>query len=285
MNITIVTAIQGRHDLTEIVLRYYSGLQLNAKDDISLLAVGSEWDASKELVERCGWNYVEYPNEPLSQKFNHVFQCAKVFNPDLLILVGSDDLVSYEVIDWYARNVPRDCREMVGLQDLYFYGIQDGDTVLFPGYIQMGYGKAPRTIGAGRCFSRRILEIMDWRPWQNERVPRGLDSSSTAQMKKRGIGERCVTMAETGGIAVDIKHPLVNLTRWGLLNDPARRCDEKILHQYFPEQMAAVKLLRKKTTFEDRRIYRVYVPKQDRWIDVSGETARDLANKGLIDVT
>lgn len=285
MRITIVTAIQGRHDLTEIVLKYYAGLQLNAKDDISLICVGSEGEVSQNLAHACGWNYVEFPNEPLSQKFNHVFESAKQFNPDLIILVGSDDLVSYEVIDWYSRNVPRDCKDLVGLKDLYFYGIQDGDTILFEGYIAMGYGKAPRTIGAGRCFSRYILDTMEWRPWQNERVPRGLDSSSTAQMKRRGIGERCVDMAETGGIAVDIKHPLVNITRWGLLNDPARRCSPDILHQYFPEQMAAAQLLRKKTIFEDRKHYQVWVPKQSRWITVTGETARELANKGVIDVT
>lgn len=266
------------------MLKYYTDLQLNAKDDISLVAVGS-CDADKELANRCGWGYCEHENEPLSQKFNHVFEQAKVTNPDLLILVGSDDLVSYEIIDWYSRNVPRDCKELVGLQDLYFYGIQDGNTVHFTGYVSMGYGKAPRTIGAGRCFSRYILETMEWRPWQRERIPRGLDSSSTAQMKKRGIGERVVTMQETRGIAVDIKHPLVNLTRWGLLNDPAKHVPETILNVYFPDQMEAVKKLRKKTIFEDGKTYDVYVPKQSRWIHVTAETARDLANKGVIDVT
>lgn len=287
MNICIVTAIYGRHDLTKIILDYYSRLEF---DDVNihLVAVGSEGEYSRDIAINSGWNYYEYENQPLSQKFNALFEATKFYDPDLVILVGSDDLVSHEIIRWYIRNIRRDHKNLVGLKDLYFYSIKEDSTVYFPGYNALGSKHSPRSIGAGRCFSRHILEVMDFKPWQKERVNRGLDSSSTNQMKRRGIGEDIITMEQIGGCAVDVKHPLVTLTKWERVFSEERKVDNSLIEKHFSTILATCKGLRNIRTFEDDKTYDVQVTKQGHPLygqirHVNGKTAKDWAIKRIIE--
>lgn len=281
--ITIVTAIYGRHDLCSITMYYYRKLQQNSKHDITLLAVGSEGIKSGALCDTYGWNYCEYENQPLSQKFNHLFAEAEKTNPDLVILVGSDDLVSESIINWYADNVPNSYPHLVGLKDLYFYDIQQEVAYYFSGYPP----PSPRTIGAGRCFSRHILDKMFFRLWADEKVNRGLDSCSTRQMARKGINEVAYTMEQLGGIAVDIKHPWVTLTKSDQIQKHSQIIAPDVLDQAFTSAMSSARNLKKSVTFDERKMYEVEVikptsVKYGQKTMVNGKIAREWIIKGII---
>lgn len=291
--ILIVTALWGRSALTGTVLEYYQGLMCDHPEhEIWLECVGSEGEASKQIATRAGWGYTEAPNAPLSQKFNLVFEQAKRYSPDLVILVGSDDLISWDLIAWYIENVPKDHHNIVGLRDLYFYSIEHDETILFPGYPL----PSPRTIGAGRCFSRFVLDTMNWRPWQEEILNRGLDSASTAQMRKRGILEEAHSMSSIGA-AMDVKDQMVSLTPWDRVKGisgiiPIQQVVEHFECESKPGSFSGVmeKLrgLKKEFTFVPGRDYTVKITSPTHQlfgqeIRVSGETAIELVIKKVIE--
>lgn len=262
----IVTALWGRAELTNLVLDYYRRMKLFfPPDTIQLLCVGSEGETSRQLAESNGWDYIEAPNAPLSQKFNRLFEGTKSYEFDILMLVGSDDLISSDIIWWYVDNVRADHANLVGLKDLLFYSIGADQMIMFPGYPL----PSPRTIGAGRCFSRRILEIMSYRPWADEILPRGLDSASTAQMRKKGIGEEAHTMDELGGIGIDVKDQMVTLTQWERLLPLSHSLvvDDVpgLFAHHFGSDEMFLRLRALKKPF-------IFVPTENYWVDIIGES-------------
>lgn len=243
MKLIIVTAIWKRHPLTKIILEYYSQLAQDGPHDITLLAVGSEGKASETLCNDAGWNYIKAPNEPLSQKFNAVFEEAKKYTPDAVMLTGSDDMAEYTIIDYYMKHYGPEENYLLGLKDIYFHCIENGKTIYFPGYGP----PSPKTIGAGRIFSRRILDQLKWRPWGGEVLPRGLDTACTKRMERLGIGEVSMPMCNAKGIICDFKvrvnYPRESLTPFGRLEERSSMVASSILELAFPEQMKQIKLL------------------------------------------
>lgn len=286
MTITIVTAIWGRDELTKIVLAYYSDLAvLLAEEGISLhlCCTGSVGEHSRAITNGAGWHYTEHQNNPVSQKFNAVFKAAEATNPDLVVLIGSDDLISPEVFRFYAATVKPTHPCLVGLKDLYFYSISEGQTLHFPGYGD----PAPKTIGAGRCYSRHILNMLQWQPWGNEQLNRGLDSASTARMRRMGIYEQSYTMAETSGIAVDIKDKQTALTPLSRLQARSQVITSDVLDKHFPVEMDAVRGLQKMPIFEKNKMYEVEITKPShrmfgKKMKVLGSVASDLLIKNCI---
>jgi hypothetical protein len=296
--ILIVTALWGREDLTRVVLKYYQELQdnfapimesdTNQSDiDIQLLCVGSEGQVSRDLAQSYGWSYCEAPNVPLSQKFNALFEASEAFEYDLLVLVGSDDLLSPEIILWYAKNIRADHPEVVGLKDIFFYSIHLDELIHFQGYPL----PSPRTIGAGRCFSREIMQRAQFRPWKDEKINRGLDSSCTAQLKKIGISEHAYLMSDLGGICVDVKDQMVSLTPWSrlVIQQPTTITEpESLMTPHFgPRMLGQLRELRKPSIFVTTENYMVTLidpdhPLNGKTIEVSGEVAIDLLMKKKI---
>lgn len=284
----IVTALWGRHDLTNEVLLHYALMTERVDFDIQLLCVGSEGETSRHLAQAHGWDYTEYPNEPLSQKFNHLFQTAQTYDFDLLVLAGSDDLISEEVLRFYATRFTSKHKDVVGLRDIYFYSIGLDQLIHFPGYAL----PAPRTIGAGRCFSLNILRSIGWRPWREERLNRGLDSACTTALKRIGIHEEVYSMHETGGIVVDVKDQMVNLTAWervATISTPVDR-DEKfrLIERHFPGTLLRLREMKKEFIFVPNQDYKVRVispshPAYGQEITVTGEAAIQLQIKQVIE--
>lgn len=236
--ILIITAVWQRHDLTGIVLNYYRSLRIRFPN-MQLLVVGSEGEKSRLLCKGYKWNYIEAPNVPLSQKFNLLFSETEKYDFDFVILIGSDDLISEEIINFYSKNVEHATPNLIGLTDLYFHSLEKNKTIYFTGYNAIN----TKLIGAGRCFSRTVLEMCKFRLWRHEVLNRGLDTSSSIYMKKCGVNEIGFTMEQMGGVAVDLKHN-VSITDWEYVKDFGNECNSEILEKFFPEQMNNIKKLK-----------------------------------------
>ncbi|VXD14067.1 hypothetical protein PL8927_270242 [Planktothrix serta PCC 8927] len=225
--IIIYTCVWGRPELTRIVLSYYAHLkkELSGKIHLELLAVGSEGDASRKLCEECGFDYLEYPNQPLSSKWEYgLNQCAN-YDPDGVIIVGSDDIVSQNLIEFYDRQL-KDNLVFCGLQDAYFFDVNNQNLVWWTGYSgKKDPVRVGETIGMGRCLSRTLLDKLEFSIWKGLDINSSLDGAMTRKLEQLGLQlleyDNCVAayvgdkqlkighcgfrMADIGACAIDIK--------------------------------------------------------------------------------
>jgi hypothetical protein len=157
MKNTLIICVYKRHDLERIVIENFKRQSIIFGFDI--IVVGSEGILSKQLAEGC--HYVECENFPVSNKHNKALEKAKELNAKGVILMGSDDFVSdsyFEFIEQFNEQTS----ELIGLKDLYFYSTKTKRLGYWKGYTST-------TVGAGRYFSRAILEQMEWQLWSDKK--------------------------------------------------------------------------------------------------------------------
>lgn len=157
---------------------------------IEIVVVGSEGKISEDIAKSC--RYVEAPNIPLTNKMNAAFQACKDYEG--VILLGSDDLMSKEMLNYYV-GLPSDLPHVLSLNDIYFYRQDKKKLYYFHG----------RTHGAGRYYSKAVLEKINYNPYSGFAV-KGLDTNSRITLQGKGIGLKHISMADTGGILVDVKY-------------------------------------------------------------------------------
>ena len=200
MKLLVVTTIYGRQKLTDFVFEYYKNIKKELKNiiDFNLLVCGSEGKISEELTKKHGFEYTEHSNFPLSQKHNHLFKTAKNYNPDVVVLIGSDDLISKETFIKY-KEFSELGLDYVGFKDLYMY---DGTLYYWGGY---GVERKNETIGAGRFYSKNILDKCDWDLWGDSKINKGLDALAQTKIKRFNPKTEVLSCLSNNFIIVDIK--------------------------------------------------------------------------------
>lgn len=145
----------------------------------------------KTTASELGIDLVEAPNQPLGRKWTLSIEAARDYSWDRMLILGSDDLVSPELLSLYDPQ-----KEAWGWSDCHFLG--DGRLFHFRGYDS----SRKESIGAGRMLSRDILCRAEWRLW-DESLSKGLDASMTARLRSIGVG---MPYAPIGGVhIVDVK--------------------------------------------------------------------------------
>jgi Flp pilus assembly protein TadD len=260
--IVIYTCVWRRPELTRIVLSYYSGLkkELSGKIQLELLAVGSEGDASRKLCEDCGFDYFEYANQPLSAKWEYGINRCADYDPDGVIIVGSDDLISQNLIEFYDSQLKNNM-VFCGLKDGYFFDVGKENLILWTGYnLQGDPTRVGETIGMGRCFSRFLLDKLGFSIWKGRDINRGLDGAMTQKLFHLGLQvldyDNCVVakvdnqevrighcgfeMAEIGAFALDIKFAenLTKFDRYGIRSFVVNQDNPwEFLSRHFPDSL------------------------------------------------
>lgn len=269
--IVILTCVWKRPELTKVVLSYYEHLkrELAGKINLELLAVGSERDISRNLCQECGFDYLEYPNEPLSAKWEYGLNRCSDYDPDAVIIVGSDDIISQNLIEFYAGQI-QEGLVFCGLKDGYFLDMMNQKLYWWVGYgDKVDYKRVGETIGMGRCLSRTLLDKLGFSIWKGLDINRSLDRAMTTRLRELGLQfseyDNCVIaqvegkiirighcgfrMADIGACAIDIKFS-DNVT-------PVERYFERdasvlvpqpdpweVLQRYFPDQNPIVDQLK-----------------------------------------
>lgn len=223
LTIVFVTMIYRRHDIFHVWAKNMNKLKESTPANIHVIVAGSEQEKSKDLVESYGFEYLETENSPLSNKANATTLAAKKHEPDFVICLGSDDIITPNLFSLYAEKM-KEGFEFIGLRDFYFLNWATGECKYWGGYEGKREGK---TIGAGRAISFEVIEQMGWQPWGPD-IDSKLDNSM--DIKLRSIGPRaCVlSLKETGTFAVDIKTEN-NITPWERLTGIPANFDRSIL--------------------------------------------------------
>lgn len=191
MKLALVLAVYRRHDLESIVIERFKDQA--RKFGFEIIVAGSEGAVSQKLADGC--HYIETPNYPVSNKHNALIQKAKELDVDGVVLMGSDDMVCDNYWKWIKTFTPNEER-IIGLKDLYFYS-----TTTKQLYYWEGYQNGKQTAGAGRFFSRYILEQLDWKLW-DDGLNKGLDSNCNSRWAR----EEGYKMSDVNVFLVDVKH-------------------------------------------------------------------------------
>lgn len=182
--LAVILPIWKRYALTSLVLERLRDQSVTFGFDVYV--AGSEGDVSKELSK--GLNYIECDNLPVGNKLNALIQQTKSKGYNGVILMGSDDFLSDDLIMFYQR---------ADLKSKVFYSL---DTVYFIDITTMKAGMLKNyTTGVGRCFSMPLLEALDFILWSE--ISKGLDNDS--KLKCLEVGEQIIL---SGFVAVDVKH-------------------------------------------------------------------------------
>jgi len=195
MKLALILAVYKRHDLERIVLERL--VNQSKKYRFEIIVAGSEGELSKGLCKDC--HYIEVENFPVSNKHNALLEKAKDLNVDGVVLLGSDDLLSDGYFDWVYKQKPTS-KNVLGLKDIFFY-----DTKTKKGGVWNGYKNGTQSVGAGRFFSKYILEKVNYKLW-SDGINSGLDSDCTKNLKLKGIGDDFFKMEDINAYCVDIKH-------------------------------------------------------------------------------
>ena len=227
MTLVILTCVWKRPKLTEIVLSHYSKLKEEIKETINLelVAVGSEGEVSKNICESCGFHYYEHENQPMSKKWDYGLKMTQKYNPDAVIIMGSDDIITKEILDFYIGKIKQGFL-LVGIKDFFIYESNLKKLAYWRGYGELNDAhRMDETIGLGRCLARPLLDKLNFSVWGGLELDRNLDGAMTNRLRKVGIfpiseanaflvdlngqqykvGHVGYKLEEMGGFAVDIK--------------------------------------------------------------------------------
>lgn len=222
-NIVVITALWQRPAIAELML---ARLQ---KQGVRVVAVGSEGEDSRRLAEDNGAHYVEHENQPLGAKWNAALKEAEQFNPDGVVVLGSDNLVSESFFSFVERNLSAKV-DYFGLLDGWMYQPADERFWYWPGYVG---GRCNEPIGSSRCYSGELLDRIGWHHLWDDRLHRNLDGSATRHLADLSIHPRVYNGVSEGVFHLGIK-TAINLSRLPRNVQPR---DLKLLGELFGDDL------------------------------------------------
>ncbi|ULB45240.1 tetratricopeptide repeat protein [Limnospira fusiformis KN01] len=124
------------------------------------------------------FEYYNYSNQPLSNKFNFGCKMLREIDFDYVIILGSDDIIDNNVFMIYDENMAQNF-DIIGMLDVYLFDLKNLKAYYWGGYPK----ESPRfgeSIGMGRCLSKKIVENLNYQLWED-----GLNKSLDYSMMKR----------------------------------------------------------------------------------------------------
>ena len=198
MRLAIVTCLWQRAVLERFTLEYWSRLTVPGIE-LEIVAVGSEGDASRS---RCPQEaiYTETDNLPLGRKHNVGLATACLVDPDAVMTLNSDNLINADAISHICRSL-KDA-DWVQPHGVYMWDVLT-DRLMYAYF----------DTGAGRVYSRRLLDRLEWELWPDEANVKLDGQAQDRIIQARGRRYE----AEPGGAILDIK-TATNMWTWDDIN-------------------------------------------------------------------
>ena len=232
MRIAVLTAFWQRPQISRVYWAGIRRLERQTPSDIRLevvaaLSPGDEENMALALAHSTTIEVVA--NEPLAAKWNAASTAARDLDPDYVLIMGSDDLLS----DTLYRALLGEMRAGTphhGVTDLYVWDSELARAGYWPGY--RAGPRTGRSIGLGRIYNREIMEACDWRLWPNSEDDHGMDGLVDERLKAMGIELKAQSCAAWGGVALDVKSKQ-NIWPYDRLN--RFKVDPTLVRALFPE--------------------------------------------------
>lgn len=173
-------------------------------------------------------DHFEIENFPIGRKRNKATREAKKHEADLYIQSAEDHLISKGYIEYALRQIEIGC-DLVGTWDEYFYDYSQNIAKYCKGY-QPGWRYGEVT-GIGKCFSRRLLNALDWQVVPDEENT-SLDFKANQKLSKIPHKAHFTHLSEIeGAMLVDLKDG----TTLNKIEDiPGEVIDTEVIFKHFP---------------------------------------------------
>jgi len=188
----LLTCIHGRHELSKLTLNYHEDIALRMfrQRGLSLdrFAVMSPEDepVMGPVCEDCYVNWKTHPNMPVSLKWQAALDFVRESvgdDVDAVMLINSDDLVTYEYFDHVVDLVESGQSLGFGPDRCWMLDSATG---------RMGQWQVPThgrgtggQIGAARVLTRSLLYRVGWKLWTKE-ANSGLDAMCRIRLNALG---------------------------------------------------------------------------------------------------
>jgi hypothetical protein len=224
--LAIVTGCWKRPEIFELFANSIKKLSNDSIEIITIVA-GSEGEKSKQMVEKHGFFYIEIDNDPLATKMNSTTLLAKKFGVDFVLCVGSDDIISNELLEKYAESMKNQI-DYTAVLDWYFFDTTTDKFAYWGGYIDER--RKGHTCGAGRMISARLMDQWNWQPW-DVKHSKVLDNSMEDKLKKTPHTSEIFSLKKLNIFAFDIKSS-TNMTPFELWPNTEFITSKEIIKKY-----------------------------------------------------
>jgi len=198
------------------------------------------------IADEAGCEYIQYANRPLSSKWQAGIWRAGDYNPEAVLIIGSDTWLTPNWCETYL-NYLREF-DVVGASEWHILRLKRTSIqIACRGYRGQ---RSVEPVGLGRMYSRDALRRMGWVLYR-ERKNRRADGIAMRQARLTGchIG----TIDAPGTMALEVKcaqwqmvHGWENLhENANLMAHPNIKSPSAWLRDHFPGSLEAIKRLRK----------------------------------------
>lgn len=205
MKIICVMAIYKRVGITRQTIEM---LKKQTHPLHKIVVVGSD-KLDDQLAQEAGIDYIFHNNQPLSDKWQAGIDYARQFEPDAILINGSDSWLS---LNWCEVSKPfiEEGAHLVGKTEWYACKVNPNEKLRV---VHRAYTYRKDPVGAGRLFSSEILDKLGWKlflPGLNK----VLDGTSYNNMlKKTSVDKVRLINSVEDAVVLDIKS-----TTWKTIN-------------------------------------------------------------------
>jgi hypothetical protein len=175
----IVTPFYLRKDIFLIYLNFLKLLKKEINVEVILIGSGSI-EGEGSIVKNAGFKYIFTKKNSLSNKWNVGIQQLKNYDYKYLLMLGSDDIISTNLICRLSKKIDEGY-DMAGVADIFFFDIITRDLYYWGGYDGKRKGES---IGAGRIYSSKLIRKLEYQLWTNG-LKRGLDLDIYNKLKNK----------------------------------------------------------------------------------------------------
>jgi len=209
MKVVITTMIWKRPEITKVwctaierIIKSFPEVEFN------ILVAGSEGEKSRLLIESFNFDYIETPNQPLSNKANIRLKACKKYNADYVLLLGSDDFINNKTFNFILDKMKIGYDEIAPL-DLYYYDTVSKAFVYCQGYTNHRKGEQ---LAISRAVSKSVLNKIGWQMFEPNKT-KGLDYGSGKRLKAAVEKPYYYSIKENDLFIIDVKSE-TNITKF-----------------------------------------------------------------------
>jgi len=186
MQVICVVPIYKRPEITKLVISY---LKRQTIPFYKIILVGS-CPQDEETANRCGVEYIHYSNNKLGVKIQAGIFQARKYNPDMVMVTGSDDLLA---LNYNALCIEKaDGYDALGVKVIW-------DMTKTKAIYQIRYKTRVDFFGSGVAFTRQYLDRMDWEVYGT--IQRIYPDGEMWKILMKARGKTC----EVGGVILSPK--------------------------------------------------------------------------------
>jgi hypothetical protein len=220
VNFGIATINYGRPRVFELFCASIKRLRYDLNTYIPVACVSEESDKPM-----CNKYYIEHftePNKPISRKWNRAFGYFRSIGVDYVIILGSDDIISTELLRAIVEQMERGV-SLIGINTIYFYSAEG----MYKGKLARLQSK--QILGVAKAIHHSALDPIKWHVSPIDKNW-GIDA-----IMSNAIKPHVTTKAVVDGVCVDVKTSL-NINHWSALGKTRPMVDPEIFYGILGEE-------------------------------------------------